>query len=107
MQIFAQALGRIPSTIHQAVRIWPSEQPPDLMLALSLMHVQVLERVVSFNAQQEAYRLFQSTEEEPADTPLKISPIWEFRFPRAKGKDAMVLRWNPHYHDLLAVGFGE
>ncbi|CDJ30036.1 dynein intermediate chain, putative [Eimeria mitis] len=65
----------------------------------------VLERVVSFNAQQEAYRIFQSTEEEPADAPLVITPIWEFRFSRAKGKDAMVLRWNPHYHDLLAVGF--
>ncbi|CDJ47984.1 dynein intermediate chain, putative [Eimeria brunetti] len=68
--------------------------------------LKVLERVVSFNAQQEAYRIFQSTEEEPPEAPLTVIPIWEFRFPRAKGKDAMVLRWNPHYHDLLAVGFG-
>lgn len=70
------------------------------------MRAQVLERVVSFNSQQEAYRIFQSTDEEPVDSPLLVTPIWELRFPRARGKDAMVLRWNPHYHDLLAVGFG-
>lgn len=67
---------------------------------------QVLERVVSFNAQQEAYQAFQKTEEEPRDVPLALTPIWELRFPRVKGKDAMVFKWNPQYHDLLAVGFG-
>lgn len=67
---------------------------------------QLLERLVSFNAQQEAYREFQSIEEESTGQPLAVSTIWELRFSRAKGKDAMALKWNPQYHDLLAVGFG-
>ncbi|KAL8430589.1 hypothetical protein Efla_000534 [Eimeria flavescens] len=68
--------------------------------------LKVLERVVSFNAQHDAYRQFQAADEEAAVTPPAAAPIWELRFPRAKGKDAMVLKWNPQYHDLLAVGFG-
>ncbi|KAL8273698.1 hypothetical protein Esti_002410 [Eimeria stiedai] len=68
--------------------------------------VQLLERVVSFNAQQEAYRKFQTRDEEAAGCPQQATSIWELRFPRAKGKDAMALKWNPQFHDLLAVGYG-
>ncbi|OEH75855.1 dynein intermediate [Cyclospora cayetanensis] len=68
--------------------------------------LKVLERVVSFIAQLEAYREFQATDEDACDTSLSVTPIWELRLPRIKGKDAMALQWNPYYHDLLAVGFG-
>ncbi|XP_026190462.1 dynein intermediate chain 1, axonemal [Cyclospora cayetanensis] len=67
--------------------------------------LKVLERVVSFIAQLEAYREFQATDEDACDTSLSVTPIWELRLPRIKGKDAMALQWNPYYHDLLAVGF--
>ena len=68
--------------------------------------MQVLERVASFNAQQEAYQAFQNADEEATDTSLAVTPIWELRCPRTKGKDAVVLKWNHQYHDLLAIGFG-
>jgi len=70
--------------------------------------LQVLERMLSQNAEDEVFHDFKYWDD-TADVSRaqgSLLQLWQFVTDRTKRKQVTALAWNPRYHDLFAVGYG-
>jgi dynein intermediate chain 1 len=68
-----------------------------------------MERMVNTVAEDSIYRDFKYYEDKSDEfrpNEGSLMPLWRFDTDRSKKKQVTALAWNPHYHDLFAVGYG-
>eukprot|EP00913_Durusdinium_trenchii_P024446 g22949.t1 len=73
------------------------------------LSIKIMERMVNQNAENEVYHDFKYWEDrsdEFRDGEGTLLPLWRFSSEKAKKKQVTCIKWNPHYSDLCAVGFG-
>lgn len=73
------------------------------------LSIKIMERMVNQNAENEVYHDFKYWEDrsdEFRDGEGTLLPLWRFSSEKAKKKMVTCIKWNPHYSDLCAVGFG-
>ena len=74
-----------------------------------LSSAKILERMVNQNTYSDIaydFRYWDDGSDDFKEIEGSLLPLWKFCYEQTKDLDVTSISWNPHYHDLFAVGFG-